>query len=375
MRLSAAFLIFLMLFIPVASATCGCASPDADEPAATTASGGGGGQVNVATAIVTEQAVIAPAQAVAAESVQKVCVVNTELMKELDVLVEELKKAEEAGDQGLQSALMEKIRYLKEEISRQSEACRTEPSSGGRIEVVDVAVEAPSAGGGGGGVTIAVPVETAEISVTKPTVVESGSDITDYYKLKMTKVMEEEKTLDEKIISLKELRDEIDNLIMGLIEKKEALDVEELEGVVSEVRVLPTQVIADTVTVTTTGKTITAEVKTKKLEIAQATNMVVVREGDMEVSSTGVTIENKTLKVGEKEVKLLPSEVVPANIVPKAIELKEEADKAVYKLKTDEERKLLGFIPLKVEKELTLDASDASTVSEVLPWWAFLTTE
>ncbi|MDY6866085.1 MAG: hypothetical protein SVY15_08985, partial [Halobacteriota archaeon] len=62
---------------------------------------------------------------------------------------------------------------------------------------------------------------------------------------------------------------------------------------------------------------------------------------------------------------------------PKELELKEENAKAVYKIKVEEDRKLLGFIPVEIEKELTADATNPETgiIEEEMPWWAFLTTE
>ena len=64
-------------------------------------------------------------------------------------------------------------------------------------------------------------------------------------------------------------------------------------------------------------------------------------------------------------------------VEPKEIELKEENARAVYKIRTTESRKLLGFIPVKVERILTVDAAstEAKIIEEAKPWWAFLTTK
>ena len=64
-------------------------------------------------------------------------------------------------------------------------------------------------------------------------------------------------------------------------------------------------------------------------------------------------------------------------VEPKEIELKEENDRAVYKIRAAESRKLLGFIPMKLERALTVDAAstEAEVIEEKRPWWAFLTTK
>jgi hypothetical protein len=58
------------------------------------------------------------------------------------------------------------------------------------------------------------------------------------------------------------------------------------------------------------------------------------------------------------------------------MELKEENATAVYKIKADENRKLLGLIPIKVNKTITVDAANTEVeiIEENSPWWAFLTT-
>ena len=87
-------------------------------------------------------------------------------------------------------------------------------------------------------------------------------------------------------------------------------------------------------------------------------------------------IENEALLVGDSEVKLRPGTIIEnIEIEPKEIELKEENAKAVYIIKADESRKLFGFIPIKVEKTITVDAEDAEAkiIKEKRPWWAFLT--
>ena len=55
------------------------------------------------------------------------------------------------------------------------------------------------------------------------------------------------------------------------------------------------------------------------------------------------------------------------------MELVEENNRAVYKIRVEEKRKLIGLIPVTVSKNMTVDAVDAEVLEEEKPWWAFLT--
>jgi len=57
------------------------------------------------------------------------------------------------------------------------------------------------------------------------------------------------------------------------------------------------------------------------------------------------------------------------------MELKEENSKAIYEIKTDEQRKLFGFVPIKIQKSTNADAVNGSIISEKRPWWSFLSTQ
>ena len=104
---------------------------------------------------------------------------------------------------------------------------------------------------------------------------------------------------------------------------------------------------------------------------------MIINDGDLEIKAPELSIENDVLRVGNSEVKLVPSTVLEKiNVEAKEMELIEENSRAVYKIKTDEKRKLLGFIPMEVKNTLTVDATstDTEVIKEERPWWAFLTT-
>jgi hypothetical protein len=257
------------------------------------------------------------------------------------------------------------IRNLEEAIERARLACEGGVSS--------------SAGGGGGGTTTTpTDVSTETVVMEKPIAVESGGEITDYYRVRIAEIATEEVEIKGKIAELKELRNEIDELIEELIKSKAEISIEEVSRLVAKIEVRPGEVQMDTVVVKTTDKSVVARINNENVEIKPTETQVIIQDENLIVKTPELSIENDTLRVGNSEVKLRPGTIMgKIEIEPKEIELKEENAKAVYKIKTDESRKLLGFIPIKVEKTLTLDAANTEVkiTEEEGPWWAFLTTK
>jgi hypothetical protein len=438
----------------------------------------------------TEEPVAASTATTTATSVQQVCVINDELMKEYDRLIVMLKEAEDRNDKEAVEGLIEKILEIKEEIKKDMERCESEKQkpelvvptkpkvtavvvrplsvdkcaeleewkakkefyetlyalseeelknkgyTGGNAEIEKIlkeleegiekikleceagggdgaAAPVPSeitgagggdgaaapvhpeiTGGGGGGGVAAPPVPSggggagagvavtevpsiAATVVSKPVVAVSGEEITDYYKLMISNIMTKEANTEGRIAELKELRNEIDQLIAELIKGKDEIRVEEVKNLVTEIRVSPNEIKADNVIVKTSGKKVMMKLNGNDLEIKPTQTQVVIKDGTLEIKAPELTIENETLKVGNSEVKFTAGDVVEKiGVEPKeirGIELIEENAKAVYKIKTEESRKLLGFIPVEVETDLTIDAAEAKVVEEKASWWAFLT--
>jgi hypothetical protein len=216
------------------------------------------------------------------------------------------------------------------------------------------------------------------ITTPKPITAESGDEITNYYKLRIAEIATGEVDTERKIASLKELRSEIDMLTAELIKSKNKISTRELNELVNRIEVKPGQVKMDKVAVETVAKSIAARVSNTDLEIKPTNTQVTIHDGDLKVKAPELSIENEILRVGTSEVKLMPGAAIEQiRIEPKEIELKEENARAVYKIMTAENRKLLGFIPVKIEKALTVDAAsmEAKVIEEKSPWWAFLTTK
>ncbi len=221
-------------------------------------------------------------------------------------------------------------------------------------------------------------VKPSNVSITKPIVAESGREITDYYTSKITTIMKKETNVEQQVKELKELRNEVDKLIEELIKSKDEINTEEVDELVSKVKIKPGKIKADNAIVNSTNKTIITKVNKKNLTIKPTKLHVTIQEGKYEIKAPEIKVQNKTLVVGNSTVKLTASDIVEkTKVEPKDIELKEENAKAVYKIKADENRKLFGFIPVKVEKDMTVDAGDreVKVLKEKRPWWSFLTSK
>jgi hypothetical protein len=255
------------------------------------------------------------------------------------------------------------IENLERSIARLRAECETGVSS--------------SAGGSGGTIS---PTETrpVEVVITRPIAVESGGEITDYYRLRIAEIAIEEIDIEKQIASLKELRSEIDKLIEELIKSRNEISTEEVSGLVERIEVRPGEVKMDKVVVKTVDKSVVVRIDNKELAIKPTEARVIIHDEDLKIKAPELSIENEVLRVGTSEVKLSPGAAIEEiKLQPIEMELKEQNATAVYKIKTDENRKLLGFIPMKVKKILTVDATDtkAEIIEEESPWWAFLTTK
>jgi len=234
-----------------------------------------------------------------------------------------------------------------------------------------------SAGGGGGAIspTETVPVEAV---TSRPIAVESGGEIADYYRHRIAEIAVEEVAIEKQIASLKELRNEIDKLIEELVKSRAEISAEEVSGLVERIEVRPGEVKMDKVVVKTVDKSVVARIDNKELIIRPTEAQVILHDENLEVRAPELSIENEVLRVGTSEVKLRPGTIMEeTKIQPVDMELKEENAAAVYKIKTEESRKLLGLIPMKVKKTLTVDAANTEVeiIEEESPWWAFLTTK
>gem|GEM_PF-6655766 len=206
-----------------------------------------------------------------------------------------------------------------------------------------------------------------------PVAIESGQEISAYYKTKLERVVSPKGT-QQQIEELKILRDEIDGLISNLIQNRKEMEVSELNTLVKEVRVSQGEIRADMIAVKTTGNKLFVNVGSASVSIEPTANQVLIRDGDLEVHTSEAVIKGNILSVGGVDVKMSASEVVKKlGLTPKTTELKEENAKAIYSMQIQERRKLFGFISFTMQRTVEADAENGNIVGEHFPWYSFLT--
>jgi uncharacterized membrane protein YkoI len=249
------------------------------------------------------------------------------------------------------------------------------------IEELRIACESGVASSSGGGGPIS-PTETSPVEFIPPrpapVAVNSAVEITDYFRFRIAEIMTEDVDVDEQIENLKKLRSEIDRLIEELIKSKDEIRAEEVRGLVEVIEVRPGEVQMDKVVVKTVDKRVVARVNDKDVEIKPMETQVVIHDENLIIKAPELIIENEVLRTANAEINLMPSTIIERiKIEPEDIELREENNKAVYRIRIHERRKLFGLIPLTVENTLTVDAenTEVDITKEERPWWAFFTTK
>lgn len=209
----------------------------------------------------------------------------------------------------------------------------------------------------------------------KPVIADSGQEITDYYRTKLEKVSATADT-ETQVNQLKVLRGEIDQLISKLIKSRKEIESSEFNNLVTEVTISKGEIKADNMAVPASGKKILIDVDKTPMTIEPTATQVILQDKNISVETKEVSIQNGLLMVGNNEIKVAPSQITEKlNISPKTVELKTENEKAVYIIKTDEGRKLFGFIPIKITNTVTADATSGDVLKQQLPWFSFLTTK
>jgi len=210
----------------------------------------------------------------------------------------------------------------------------------------------------------------------KPVAIESGEEISGYYKEKVQNLMEKAEGIEQKISALKEVRKEIDAMIEELIRKKQDLNLSEMEGVVDKIKVTPNKISADKVDVMVTKK-IKIKIDDREMELDNMGGKVTLQDGNFTVTAAELSVSpDGNLSFKDKDINTLPREMM-AKIkgLAKKMEIRlDDDDRPVYSVTTGEAKNLLGFIPVMVEKETIVDASsdDAEVIGQTGPWWGFL---
>ena len=199
----------------------------------------------------------------------------------------------------------------------------------------------------------------------------------------MTNILQKTGDTDQTINSLKQLRNEIDQMIVKLVKETEKIKMSDIKDLTQELTISPSQIQVNNVKVDIENqKEIGIELKGKEINIKANLQNVEIQDGAFNVKSNEkMVIKNQEMNVAEQKITVLPTEATSLfKLKPEEIKefnLDVENNKPVYNIKTIEKRKLLGIIPVSITREAKIDAasSEKNVLEDNNPWWTFLTSK
>ena len=292
--------------------------------------------------------------------------VNQERTKEINNLMIELQKANQEGQQELIVRIKEKISAIQQEMEKAKKECLGQTAT----------TQYPQS-------TTSTQVAIIQPTPQKPTNVENPSEIASYYKDKMTNILQKTGDTDQTINSLKQLRNEIYQMIVKLVKETEKIKMSDIKDLTQELTISPSQIQVNNVKVDIENqKEIGIELKGKEINIKANLQNVEIQDGAFNVKSNEkMVIKNQEMNVAEQKITVLPTEATSLfKLKPEEIKefnLDVENNKPVYNIKTIEKRKLLGIIPVSITREAKIDAasSEKNVLEDNNPWWTFLTSK
>ena len=130
----------------------------------------------------------------------------------------------------------EEIEKILKELASGIEGVRKQCKLQGETAITITRPIPITSGGGGGGVSISNVLATIAEEPVKPVVVESGQEISTYYRAKLEKASTIANT-DEQVTELKTLRNEVDQLLSSFIRSRKEVEASEFNNLVTEIRV------------------------------------------------------------------------------------------------------------------------------------------
>jgi len=219
--------------------------------------------------------------------------------------------------------------------------------------------------------------------ILKPVAPEGAQEIVDYVKEKTAQViLQAQPSAEAQLEKVKEIKQETTLMAKELIRSQNRVSVKELQPVIEKFIFEPGKIKLENEETKITvpeAKKIEVGVKNKSIELLVSNNNLSLKEGEtMAETKLPLIVENEKLIVNDKEVKITPKQLIEKLVVKNPtdlkVELTSENDKPIYQVKSVEKRNLLFLIPVKVEREVTVDATteQAEKIKEVKPWWSFL---
>lgn len=160
-----------------------------------------------------------------------------------------------------------------------------------------------------------------------------------------------------------------------LLQKGGKYEASELTEKAGALTVTPGMIRTETTTTPTTDTQLILIVGTRTVSIEPKSDAVAMYDGDLEVLVDAVVITSEGLFIADKPVKISAGEIVEKlAVIPQSIQLSSEDDQSVYNIQTKTQRKLFGFIPVRLAITFVVSGYNAEVLREHRPWYSFLTT-
>jgi hypothetical protein len=208
------------------------------------------------------------------------------------------------------------------------------------------------------------------MAADKPSVlVENATQISEYYKLKIARILENESDSDNN--KLRKAKEEMANLTAVLVQKSDS-DIAVLDEFIDEIVLSAGTASVNGVKVSTV-KRINATIKNRHVVVQPSASGAILSDATTNAWAKEFTVTSDGVKLGNATISITPSEaVVATGATATTVALNEENGKAVYKIESKENRKLLWLIPVEVDGSYKVSAEDGAVLSSELPWWSFL---
>ncbi|MGB9598591.1 MAG: hypothetical protein ACPLZH_01975, partial [Minisyncoccales bacterium] len=215
----------------------------------------------------------------------------------------------------------------------------------------------------------------------KPVSPERAEEVANYYKEEMLEAVEKEGSNQLQLEKMKEIKKDTLAMIKELIRSQDQLSIKEIQPIAEKFVFQPgtIEVVGNKVIISKEKK-VEIVFKNRPLELSVNKENLSLKEGQAIARVEGqINLENEKLLVQEKEVKITPLETLEKIGIKKPVDLKmelvQENNNLVYKIKAIEGKKFLFLLPLRVQREIILDATSdqLKKISENKPWWSFLT--
>jgi hypothetical protein len=271
--------------------------------------------------------------------------IDSSALRNMNDLELKIRRAEQAGESQRVDELKTKLKELALKIRERTEECnRLRPNLG---EFVSDAAKLKDG---------------------------SAAGIVDYYKAKLSEISMEDNQ-ETRLDMLRALRSEVDSEIKTIMESKRQIRSDDIKDLVEKIEIKSDKIRADDVEIDSADKSILTEVNGKEVEIKVSNGQVKIIVDGVEADTSEITIENDTLFYNGIAVKTLPSvALLRYKLKVKEMELEQKEDRLVYKIKYEENRKILGMFKARSEHNAEIDVDDGNKVDDKGSWWQWLST-